>query len=49
LRNWFKFFCSFPQGVVIGGRGSKTFEERFHVVIFMLMKEMFKLLRRPVE
>jgi hypothetical protein len=43
------FFCSFPQGVISGGRGRKTLEERLDAVIFVFMKELFKLLRCPVE
>jgi hypothetical protein len=45
----FKSFCSFPQGVISGGRGGKTVEEPLDVVIFVFMKELFKLLRSPVE
>jgi hypothetical protein len=42
----FKSFCSFPQGVISGGRGGKTVEERLDVVIFVVMKELFKLLSK---
>jgi hypothetical protein len=49
LSDCFKYFCSFPQGVISGGRGVKTVEERLDVVIFVLMKELFKLLRSLVE
>jgi hypothetical protein len=49
LSDCFKSFCSFPQGVISGGRGVKTVEERLDVVIFVFMKELFKLLCSPVE
>jgi hypothetical protein len=49
LSDFFKFFCSFPQGVISGGCGGKTIEERFDVIIFVVMKELFKLLLSPVE
>jgi hypothetical protein len=45
-------FLSFSvvfHGVISGGHGGKTVEERLDVVIFVVMKELFKLLRRPVE
>jgi hypothetical protein len=45
----FKSFCSFPQGVISGGRGGKTVEEHLEVVILVFMKELSKLLRSPVE
>jgi hypothetical protein len=43
------FFSSFPQGVISGVRGGKTVEERLDVVIFVFMKELFKLLRSLVN
>jgi hypothetical protein len=49
LSDCFKSFCSFPQGVMSGGRGGKTLEERLDVVIFVVMKELFMLLRSPVK
>jgi hypothetical protein len=49
LRDCFKSIRSFPQGVISGSRGGKTVEERLDVVIFVVMKELFKLLRSPVE
>jgi hypothetical protein len=41
--------CGFPLGVISGGRGGKTVEERLDVVIFVATKELFKLLRKPLE
>jgi hypothetical protein len=49
LSDCFKSFCSFSQGVISGGRGGKTVEERLDVVIFVLMKELYKLFLSPVE
>jgi hypothetical protein len=46
LTDFLKFFYSYPQSVISGGRGGKTVEKRLDVVIFVVMKKLFTLLRR---